>query len=126
MRIVIFGRKWLAAGTLARLTQLPAVEVVAVRPDISPDRLVAAAVGMEVPRVVLDAVSTCDIGVAACCQRFLPPKVRDRCGLGVLAYHPSLLRVTVGAMRCGGPWPCGCHSGRLSILAGRWRRYRPY
>ena len=91
MRVVIFGRKWLAAETLARLSQLPAVEVVAVCPDTSPDRLVSAAVDMEVPRVALDAVPACDIGVAACCQRFLPPGVRDRCGLGVLAYPPSLL-----------------------------------
>lgn len=91
MCVVIFGRKWLAAETLARLSQLSAVEVVAVCPDISLDRLVAVALGMEIPIVGLDAVPACDIGVAACCQRFLPPWVRGRCRLGVLAYHPSLL-----------------------------------
>lgn len=91
MRIVIFGRKWLAAETLARLSQLPAVEVVAVCPDTSPDRLVSAALDMEIPIVGLDAVPACDIGVAAYCQRFIPPCVRERCRLGVLAYHPSLL-----------------------------------
>lgn len=91
MRVVIFGRKWFAAETLARLSQLPAVEVVAVCPDTSPDRLVSAALGVEIPIVGLDAVPACDIGVAAYCQRFLPPWVRGRCRLGVLAYHPSLL-----------------------------------
>lgn len=91
MRLVIFGRKWLAAETLGCLAHLPTVEVVAVCPDTSPDRLVSVALNMQVPVVALDAVPPCDLGIAACCQRFLPPLVRERCRLGVLAYHPSLL-----------------------------------
>lgn len=43
------------------------------------------------PIVGMSAVPACDMAVAAYCQRFIPANVRARCGLGVLAYHPSLL-----------------------------------
>lgn len=91
MRLVIFGRKWLAAEVLRSLSDLPGVEIAAVCPDIEPDRLADEARQRRIPIVGMSAVPACDMAVAAYCQRFIPANVRARCGLGVLAYHPSLL-----------------------------------
>ena len=98
MRIVLFGQKWLAAEVLKALTSLPGVDVIAVCPDgemprdRAGDRLAVAAHEQGVP--VYDDMGVlpdCDMAVAAYCQRYIPAAVRARCGLGVLAYHPSLL-----------------------------------
>ncbi|WP_300786401.1 formyltransferase family protein [uncultured Desulfovibrio sp.] len=91
MRIVLFGQKWLAAKLLKRLVALPNVTVLAVCPDTEPDRLADAARKEGVPVVGMASVPSCDMAVAAYCQKYIPSDVRARCGLGILAYHPSLL-----------------------------------
>lgn len=91
MRLVIFGRKWLAVEVLRELRNLTGVEVVAVYPDTEQDRLAGEARQRGIPVVGMSAVPTCDMAVAAYCQQYIPASVRVRCGLGVLAYHPSLL-----------------------------------
>lgn len=91
MKIVVFGQKWLAVEVLRELLHLPGVEIIAVCPDVEQDRLVAEARQRGIPVVGLSAVPACDIAVAAYCQRYIPAGARARCGLGVLAYHPSLL-----------------------------------
>lgn len=98
MRLVIFGQKWLAAESLKALTLLPGVDVIAVCPDVelsrdrTGDRLAVAAHERGVPICnEMDSLPCCDMAVAAHCQRYIPEAVRARCGLGVLAYHPSLL-----------------------------------
>lgn len=91
MRIVIFGQKWLAVELLRELLPLSGVKIAAVCPDTAQDRLVNEARQREIPIVPMSAVPACDIAVAAYCQRYIPTAVRARCGLGVLAYHPSLL-----------------------------------
>ena len=91
MQIVLFGQKWLAVEVLRELSCLPRVEVIAVCPDRVPDRLDEEARQRGIPVVDMAAVPACDMAVAAYCQRYIPAGVRARCGLGVLAYHPSLL-----------------------------------
>lgn len=91
MRIVIFGQKWLAVEVLRELLQLPGVEIVAVCPDTEQDRLADEARQRGIPIAGMSAVPACDMAVAAYCQKYIPANVRARCGLGVLAYHPSLL-----------------------------------
>lgn len=91
MRVVLFGQKWLAVEVLDVLCALDNVQVVAVCPDEAEGRLAIAAQQRLLPVVALDDVPLCDLGVAAYCQRFIPGETRRRCGLGVLAYHPSLL-----------------------------------
>lgn len=91
MRVVIFGQKWLAVEVLRQLSLLPRVTVGGVCPDTSWDRLEEEARLCGIPVFSLEDVPPCDLGVAAYCQRYLPAVVRARCGLGILAYHPSLL-----------------------------------
>lgn len=91
MKIVLLGQKWLAVEVLRELSHLPGVEIVAVCPDTEQDRLAAEARQRGIPVVGLSAVPACDMAVAAYCQKYIPAGVRARCGLGVLAYHPSLL-----------------------------------
>ena len=91
MQIVLFGQKWLAVEVLRELLRLPGVEVVAVCPDTERDRLAAEARQRGIPIAGMSAVPACDMAVAAYCQKYIPADVRARCGLGVLAYHPSLL-----------------------------------
>ena len=93
MKIVLFGQKWLAAEVLKAITALPGVDVVTVCPDTeTPDVLRRAAFELGIPSSRnMDALPRCDMAVAAHCQRYIPTAVRSRCGLGVLAYHPSLL-----------------------------------
>ncbi|WP_300710031.1 formyltransferase family protein [uncultured Desulfovibrio sp.] len=91
MRIVVFGQKWLAVEVLRELLALPRVLVAGVCPDRKGDRLEEEARLCGIPVFPMEAVPLCDLGVAACCQRYLPAVVRARCGLGILAYHPSLL-----------------------------------
>lgn len=91
MRVVIFGQKWLAVEVLRQLSLLPRVTVAGVCPDTSGDRLEEEARLCGIPVFSLEGVPPCDLGVAAYCQRYLPAVVRARCGLGILAYHPSLL-----------------------------------
>lgn len=91
MRVVVFGQKWLAAEVLRELLPLPRVSVAGVCPDVSGDRLEKTARLCGIPVFPMESVPSCDLGVAAYCQRYLPAGVRARCGLGVLAYHPSLL-----------------------------------
>lgn len=91
MQIVLFGQKWLAVEVLRELPRLPGVEIVAVCPDTERDRLAAEARQRGIPVAGMSAVPACDMAVAACCQKYIPADVRARCGLGVLAYHPSLL-----------------------------------
>lgn len=91
MRAVIFGQKWLAAEVLKRLAEMPAVKIVAVCPDHLSDRLAVEAGQRGIPVAGMSAVPACDMAVAAYCQKYIPACVRARCGLGVLAYHPSLL-----------------------------------
>lgn len=91
MRIVIFGQKWLAVEVLRQLLLLPRVTVAGVCPDRKGDRLEEEARLCGIPVFPLEGVPQCDLGVAACCQRYLPAVARARCGLGILAYHPSLL-----------------------------------
>ena len=91
MKIVLFGQKWLAVEVLRELLRLPGVEISAVCPDTEQDRLAAEARQRGIPVVGMSAVPACDMAVAAYCQKYIPAGVRARCGLGVLAYHPSLL-----------------------------------
>ncbi len=91
MQIVLFGQKWLALEVLRELLRLPGVEVVAVCPGTERDRLAAEARQRGIPVAGMSAVPACDMAVAAYCQKYIPADVRARCGLGVLAYHPSLL-----------------------------------
>lgn len=91
MRIVLFGQKWLASEVLRQLQLLPGVEIAAVCPDTEPDRLADEARQRGVAVTGMSASPSCDMAVAAYCQKYVPPSVRARCGLGVLAYHPSLL-----------------------------------
>ena len=91
MKIVLFGQKWLAMEVLRELLRLPGVEIAAVCPDTEQDRLAAEARQRGIPVVGMSAVPACDMAVAAYCQKYIPAGVRARCGLGVLAYHPSLL-----------------------------------
>lgn len=91
MRIVLFGQKWLAVEVLRELLRLPGVEIAAVCPDTEQDRLAVEARQRGIPVVGMSAVPACDMAVAAYCQKYVPAGVRARCGLGVLAYHPSLL-----------------------------------
>ncbi len=91
MRIVLFGQKWLAAELLKRLVTLPDVNVLAVCPDTEQDRLADAARKEGIPVTGMASVPSCDMAVAAYCQKYIPSDVRARCGLGILAYHPSLL-----------------------------------
>lgn len=91
MQVVVFGQKWLAVEVLQELARLPRIKIVGVCPDTETDRLAEAALTRRIPVVSLAAVPACDIAVAAHCQRYIPAVVRARCGLGVLAYHPSLL-----------------------------------
>lgn len=98
MRLVLFGQKWLAAEVIKTLVAVPGVDVVAVCADGemsrngAGDRLAVSAHERGVPIYNdMDALPCCDMAVAAHCQRYIPAAVRDRCGLGVLAYHPSLL-----------------------------------
>ena len=94
MNIVLFGQKWLAAEVFRALLAKQGVRVVAVCPDnISreEDRLACEAQEVRVPVVTIESVPECDLGMAVYCQRFIPSVIRKRCGLGVLAYHPSLL-----------------------------------
>ena len=93
MKIVLFGQKWLAAEVLKAITALPGVDVVTVCPDTeTPDALRRTAFKLDIPLYNdMDALPRCDMAVAAHCQRYIPAAVRSRCGLGVLAYHPSLL-----------------------------------
>ena len=91
MRVVIFGQKWLAVEVLRQLSLLPRVTVAGVCPDTSGDRLEEEARLCGIPVFSLEGVPPCDLGVAAYCQRYLPAVMRARCGLGILAYHPSLL-----------------------------------
>lgn len=91
MRIVLFGQKWLAVEVLDILCALDSVQVAAVCPDVPGDRLTIAARQRRFPVVDMRDVPVCDMGVAAYCQRFISGDIRRRCGLGVLAYHPSLL-----------------------------------
>lgn len=91
MQIALFGQKWLAVEVLRELLRLPGVEVVAVCPDTERDRLAAEARQRGIPIAGISAAPACDMAVAAYCQKYIPADVRARCGLGVLAYHPSLL-----------------------------------
>ena len=91
MKVVLFGQKWLAAEVLEQLVELPDVQVLCVCPDTVPDRVADKAMGFNIPIVGLASIPVCELGIAAYCQRFLPAEIRSRCGLGVLAYHPSLL-----------------------------------
>lgn len=91
MQIVLFGQKWLAVEVLRELLRLPGVEVVAVCLDTERDRLAAEARQRGIPIAGMSTVPACDMAVAAYCQKYIPADVRARCGLGVLAYHPSLL-----------------------------------
>ncbi|MCX4310817.1 MAG: formyltransferase family protein [Desulfovibrio sp.] len=91
MNVVIFGQKWFAAEVLKRLCEMPGVKIVAVCPDKVPDRLAGVAQEKDIPVVDLEDAPLSDLGIAAYCQRFIPAKIRERCKLGVLAYHPSLL-----------------------------------
>lgn len=117
MRVVIFGQKWLAVEVLRQLSLLPRVTVGGVCPDTSGDRLEEEARLCGIPVFSLEDVPPCDLGVAAYCQRYLPAVVRARCGLGILAYHPSLLprhrgaTPSAGLWPCTNPWPGGRHTG---------------
>lgn len=91
MRIVIFGQKWLAVEVLRELLRLPCVDVVAVCPDAEGGRLGDETRQRGIPLAHMSAVPACDLAVSAHCQRYIPASVRARCGLGILAYHPSLL-----------------------------------
>lgn len=91
MKIVLFGQKWLAVEVLQELLRLPDVKIIAVCPDTEQDRLAAEARQRGIPVVGMSAVPACDMAVAAYCQKYIPVGVRARCGLGILAYHPSLL-----------------------------------
>ena len=92
MNVLLFGQKWLAVEVLKRLHAKPDIQVVAVCPDTPMDRLTVTAHALGIP-IYNDVgeVPHCDIGIAAHCQRYIPAAARSRCGLGVLAYHPSLL-----------------------------------
>lgn len=94
MNVVIFGQKWLAIEVLRALSTMPRVRIVAVCPDAgttNTDSLSMAAVAMGVPVLNPDDIPPCDLGISAHCQRYIPDRIRTRCSLGVLAYHPSLL-----------------------------------
>ena len=91
MKIVLFGQKWLAVEVLRELLRLPGVEIAAVCPDTEQDRLAVEARQRGIPVVGMSTLPACDMAVAAYCQKYIPAGVRVRCGLGVLAYHPSLL-----------------------------------
>ena len=91
MKIVLFGQKWLAVEVLQELLRLPDVEIIAVCLDTEQDRLAVEARQRGIPVVGMSAVPACDMAVAAYCQKYIPAGVRARCGLGILAYHPSLL-----------------------------------
>lgn len=92
MKLVLFGQKWLAAEVLKAITVLPGVQVVAVSPDALPDRITDTADALGVPVIKdMGGLPPCDMAVAVHCRRYIPADVRSRCGLGVLAYHPSLL-----------------------------------
>lgn len=91
MNVVIFGQKWFAAEVLNRLGEMPGVAIVGVCPDNLPDRLANAALERDIPIVGLEQTPVCDLGIAAYCQKYIPADIRERCRLGVLAYHPSLL-----------------------------------
>lgn len=92
MKIVLFGQKWLAAEVLKKLYDTPCIQIMAVCSDREPDRLTVTAHSLGIP-VYNDMAELprCDLGIAAYCQRYIPADVRSRCGIGVLAYHPSLL-----------------------------------
>ena len=98
MNIVVFGQKWIAAEVLNALVTLHNVSVIALCPDKplqkdgSGEKLLAAAARHGIPVVnALQDIPRCTLGIAAHCQRYIPPDVRKKCSLGVLAYHPSLL-----------------------------------
>lgn len=91
MNVVIFGQKWLAGEVLQALIAAPHVRILAVCPDNTQDRLAEMARVAGLPVVGMEGVPPCHMAVAAHCQRYIPSSVRARCGLGVLAYHPSLL-----------------------------------
>lgn len=91
MKITLFGQKWLGVQVLDALCALESVQVVAICPDVPGDRLTIAAKQRRLPVVDAAEAPVCDIGIAAHCQRFIPRDIRRRCGMGVLAYHPSLL-----------------------------------
>ena len=76
MRIVIFGQKWLAVEVLRQLLLLPRATVVGVCPDRKDDRLEEEARLCGIPVFPLESVPLCDLGVAACCQRYLPAVAR--------------------------------------------------
>lgn len=92
MKIILFGQKWLAAEVLKNLYETPCIQIMAVCSDREPDRLTTMAHSLGIP-VYNDMAELprCDLGIAAYCQRYIPTDIRSRCGLGVLAYHPSLL-----------------------------------
>lgn len=120
MRIVVFGQKWLAVEVLRELLALPRVLVAGVCPDRKGDRLEEARL-CGIPVFPMEAVPLCDLGVAACCQRYLPAVVRARCGLGILAYHPLLLprhRADTGPIEAQ-DW---CHVLPGESAAELWRR----
>lgn len=91
MKIVIFGQKWLAVEVLRELVRLPRVEIIGVCPDAGADKLAAEARSRGISVVGPSAIPACEMAVAAHCRRYIPEAIRGRCGLGVLAYHPSLL-----------------------------------
>lgn len=91
MNIVLFGQKWLAMNVLKGLLVMSGVSVRAVCPDRNDERLTMAAIETGIRLIGIDEVPECDLGVAAHCQRYMPATVREKCGLGVLSYHPSLL-----------------------------------
>lgn len=90
MKVVIVGQKWLGAEVMKSLAE-NGREIVAVSPEQKPDRLCDLVESMGLPMVGLEDIPACDLIVAAHCHRFIPASVRGRAGMGVLAYHPSLL-----------------------------------
>lgn len=91
MNVVLLGQKWLAREVLQALIAIPRVRVLAVCPDNTQDRLAEMARSMGLPVVGMGNIPPCHMAVAAHCQQYIPPDIRARCGLGILAYHPSLL-----------------------------------
>ncbi len=90
--INLFGQKWLAAQTLEALLLVGCVHIGCVCPDSPDDKLGSMAKAQGIPVIHnLSMLPPADVGIAAHCQRFLPQQARAICGLGVLAYHPSLL-----------------------------------
>ncbi len=89
MKIVIIGKKWLAAQLLEQCV-LGGHEVLRV---VSPtgDRLEAAAKNLGIENVAIDSVPSCDVILCANAHIYVCPATRSKAIYGAFGYHPSLL-----------------------------------